>query len=154
MNTFARLISDKTEEYIKLRRSLGYVFQTQAATLRAFCHFIEDGNHLGPLTGDLALAFVLSCDVTTNVCAWRYGVLRRFAEYFSVFDVPTQRFEPHALPRSRAIPPAQNNSQTIMTPNKLLCGLWRHFKSCLYVSQQTGLDHLICFFVFGQRNWK
>lgn len=107
MNTFVRLVSDKIEEYIALRRSLGYVFQTQAATLRAFCHFIEDGNHLGPLTGELALAFVLSCEVTPTVRARRYGVLGRFAEYLSVFDAHTQRFDPRAFPRSRAIAPAR-----------------------------------------------
>ncbi len=107
MNTFARLIADKTEEYIALRRSLGYMFQVQAATLRAFCHFVADGNHSGPLTADLALAFVLSCDVTPTVRARRYGVLRRFAEYLSVFDGHAQRFHPQALPHSRAVAPAR-----------------------------------------------
>jgi integrase len=105
MNPFSRLLADKIEGYITLRRSLGYVFQSQAATLRAFCHFVEGGNHPGPLTGHLALTFVLSCPVTPPVRARRYGVLRRFAEYFSVFDIRTQRFDARVLPRSRAIAP-------------------------------------------------
>lgn len=107
MNTFTKLVSEKIEEYIALRQSLGYVFQTQAATLRAFCQFIENSNHLGPLTVDLALAFILSCDVTPTVRARRYGILGRFADYLSVFDAHTQHFDPRALPRYRSITPVR-----------------------------------------------
>lgn len=113
MSRFAQLVIDKIDDYIQLRHSLGYAFRSQAATLRAFGRFIKAGNHSGPLTQELALDFVLSCDVTPNVRAWRYGVLRRFAEYLSVFDTWTHVLDPRALPRCRAIPPARilNNAE-------------------------------------------
>ncbi|MGI9285028.1 MAG: tyrosine-type recombinase/integrase [Pseudomonadales bacterium] len=107
MNAFTHLVADKIEDYITLCRSLGYVFQTQSATLRAFCRFIESDDQSGPLTEDLALQFILSCDVTPTVRARRYSVLGRFAEYLSVFDAHTQHFSPRAFPPSRAITPVQ-----------------------------------------------
>jgi integrase len=107
MSRFAQLVVSKIADYIQLRQSLGYAFQSQAATLQAFGRFVESGEHPGPLTQELALDFVLSCDVTPNVRAWRYGVLRRFAEYLSVFDTRTHVLDPHPLPRCRAIPPAR-----------------------------------------------
>ncbi len=107
MNDFARFVSDKVEDYVELRRSLGYAFGTQAATLKAFCRFLEDGGYAGPLSRKLGIAFVLSRDVTPNVRARRHGVLLRFAEYLSIFDARTELFDPRALPRSRAIPPAR-----------------------------------------------
>ena len=64
-------------------------------------------DHPGPLTGDLALAFVLACDVTANVRARRHAVLRRFAEYLVIFEPTTEVLDAQALPRSRATPPAR-----------------------------------------------
>lgn len=107
MSAFAQLVADKVDAYIQLRQSLGYTFQNQAATLRAFGRFVEAEKHSGPLTQDLALAFVLACNVTPNVRAWRHGVVRRFAEYLSIFDPLTHILDPRALPRRRAIPPAR-----------------------------------------------
>jgi len=107
MSDFARFLSEKVTDYIQLRRSLGYTFRVQAATLKAFSRFVEQGGHSGPLTQELALAYVLSCDVTSNVRARRHGVLLRFAEYLSVFDARTEILDPQALPRSRAIAPVR-----------------------------------------------
>jgi integrase len=92
---------------VELRRGLGYSFNTQAATLRAFGRFVKHRVNVGPLTQHLALNFVLGCQVTPNVRARRYAVLKNFANYFSVFDSRTEALDPHALPRSRAIPPAR-----------------------------------------------
>jgi integrase len=107
MNAFLRLVSVKIDSYVQLRRSLGSAFESQASTLWAFQRFIERDTHAGPLTQKLVLAFVLSCDVTPNVRARRYGVLKNFADYFSVFDPRTETLDPHALPRSRAVPPVR-----------------------------------------------
>lgn len=107
MSDFARFLSDKIDDYIQLRRSLGYVFQVQAATLKALCRFSEHARHAGPLTRELAMAFVLSRDVTPNVRARRHAVIRRFAEYLSVFDPRTEALDPRALPRSRTTLPAR-----------------------------------------------
>lgn len=107
MSDFTRLLSDKVGAYVQLRRSLGYEFETQAATLRALCRFFEQGGYAGPLTRELALAFVFSRDVTPNVRARCHGVLLHFAEYLSISDPRTELLDPRALPRSRTIPPAR-----------------------------------------------
>lgn len=107
MTSFVALLEVKIGDYVRLRRSLGHVFQVQEATLRAFEKFVRDMGHDGPLTNELAVAFVLACDVTPTIRAQRHGVLRRFAEYLFVFDARTEALDPRALPRSRAIPPAR-----------------------------------------------
>ena len=106
-NKFLRLVSDRVESYIHLRRSLGHAFESQASTLNAFRVFLENSADEGPLSQELVLAYVLSCDVTPNVRARRYGVLRNFATYLSVFDARTETLDPHALPRSRAVSPVR-----------------------------------------------
>ena len=107
MNAFTCLLSTKIESYIRFRRSFGYAYESQASTLRAFVRFVTEHGDRGPLTQELALAFVLSCDVSPNVRARRYGVLRNFADYLSVFDPRTKALDLHALPRSRAIAPVR-----------------------------------------------
>jgi integrase len=107
VNSFARVLEIKVDNYVLLRRSLGYAFNSQAATLRAFQDFVKRCRHPGPLTRELAMEYVLSCNVTPNVRARRHGVLRHFAEYLAVFDARTEILDPHALPRCRAIVPAR-----------------------------------------------
>ena len=116
MNDFPRFLSDRIDDYIQLRRSLGYVFHAQAATLKALCRFSEQACHAGPLTRQLAMAFVFSRNVTPNVRARRHAVLVRFAEYLSVFDPHTEALDPRALPRSHATPPAR-----ILNDSELAC---------------------------------
>jgi len=104
MNDFAGFLADKVDAYIQLRQSLGYRFRKQAATLRAFGRFVTQGAHGGPLTQALALAFVRTRHVRPGHDAVPYGVIVRFAEYLAVFDSRTDRLDPRALPRARAIP--------------------------------------------------
>ena len=40
MTAFATFLSEKIERYIELRRSLGYAFDKQAGTLRAFVRHV------------------------------------------------------------------------------------------------------------------
>ena len=105
MSRFAEELAGRVEGYIALRRSLGYAFQTQAATLRALARDVEAKEIEGPLTRDLALNFVLSWEGTANGRAIRHGVIRRFCEYLAVYDARTETLDPRALPRSRAVPP-------------------------------------------------
>jgi integrase len=107
MSAFAATLGVKIVDYVQLRRSLGHVFHVQTATLRSFEKFVWQCGHEGPLTNELAIAFVLACDVTPTIRARRHGVLRRFAEYLSIFDARTEALDPHALPRSRATAPAR-----------------------------------------------
>jgi integrase len=105
MSAFAKILAEKVESYIELRRSLGYAFKKQAATLRALAQFVETEQLDGPLTKGMALNFVLSIEGAANGRPTRHGVLRRFGEYLAVFDARTEALDPRALPRSRAIPP-------------------------------------------------
>ncbi|MFO0736423.1 MAG: tyrosine-type recombinase/integrase [Labilithrix sp.] len=103
---FARWLSAKVDDYIELRRSLGYAFDVQAATLRAFVAYVKRRRAVGPLTTTLAVSFVMANAVTPAVRARRYGVVVRLAEYLALFDARTPTLDPHALPRSRFTPPA------------------------------------------------
>ena len=105
MSVFAKMLAEKVQSYIELRRSLGYAFKKQAATLRAFVRHVESEQLGGPLTKGMALNFVLSFTGTANGRAIRHGVLRRFCEYLAVYDARTEALDRRALPRSRAIPP-------------------------------------------------
>jgi integrase len=107
VNAFTGLLTDHINRYIQLRHALGHAFESQAATLRAFGDFVQQGAEAGPLTQPLVLTFVLRCDVTPNVRAWRYAVLKNFADYFAVFDPRTAALDPRVLPRARAIPPVR-----------------------------------------------
>lgn len=105
MSIFAKILADKVESYVELRRSLGYSFQKQAATLHALLRFVATEQLEGPLTQGMALDFVLSIEGAANGRAIRHGVLRRFCEYLTVYDARTEALDPRAFPRSRAIPP-------------------------------------------------
>ncbi|MBK8996119.1 MAG: tyrosine-type recombinase/integrase [Myxococcales bacterium] len=107
MSAFATFLAGKVSDYIRLRRSLGYVFNVQAATLRAFVRFVKVRSDQGPLTSNLAGAFVLACDVTPAVRARRHSILARFADYLAIFDPRTPVLDPQAFPRPRSTPPAR-----------------------------------------------
>ena len=66
MNGFAKTLADRAEAYIGLRRSLGYSFSKQAATLRALVRYVEQHTLGGPLTRAMALDWVLSWEGTPN----------------------------------------------------------------------------------------
>ena len=105
MNGFAKTLADRAEAYIGLRRSLGYSFSKQAATLRALVRYVEQHTLGGPLTRAMALDWVLSWEGTPNGRAIRYGVVRRFADYLAIYDPRTEALDPKTLPRTRATPP-------------------------------------------------
>ena len=98
-------LATRIESYIALRRSLGYSFQNQAATLRAFARYAETEQLKGPLTRDMVIGFVLSRLGTANHRAIAYRVLCRFCEYLAVYDSGTEALDPRTLPRCRAAPP-------------------------------------------------
>lgn len=105
MSDFPKVLADRVERYIALRRSLGYAFRKSAAILRALVRYVATEDLDGPLTRDLALRFVLSWEGTANGRAIRHGVIRRFYDYLAIYDARTEVLDPRTLPRSRAIPP-------------------------------------------------
>lgn len=121
--TFATFLSDKIERYIELRRSLGYAFDKQAGTLRAFVHHVERSRLVGPATRTMARDFVLSFRGASNSRAVRHGVLRRFYEYLVLYDARTEALERKAFHRSRAIPPPRIVSDPELASLIEACGV-------------------------------
>ncbi|MCW8309178.1 tyrosine-type recombinase/integrase [Acidiphilium sp. PA] len=105
MSRFAKTLTGRVENYIALRRSLGYSFQKQASILRALVRYVDAEQIDGPLTQEMALNFVLSWGRAANGRVIRYSVTRGFAAYLAVYDPLTEALDPKVLPRSRAIPP-------------------------------------------------
>lgn len=105
MSSFAKILAERVESYIALRRSLGYAFNNSATILRALVRYVAAEDLDGPLTQDLAVSFVLSWDGTANGRAVRHGVVRRFCDYLAIYDGRTEALDPRTFPRSRAIPP-------------------------------------------------
>ena len=123
MTAFTTFLSEKIERYIKLRRSLGYAFDKQAGTLRAFVHHVERSRLDGPATRTMAMDFVLSFRGAANGRVVRHGVLRRFYEYLALYDARTEALERRAFHRSRAIPPPRIVNEAELTSLIEACSL-------------------------------
>jgi integrase len=104
-STFAIMLGECVERYLAFRRSLGYSLKKHAAILRELVRYVAAQQLEGPLCGRTVLSFIFSWEGTANGRAVRYGVVRRFSEYLAIFDSSTERLDPKALPRNRAIPP-------------------------------------------------
>jgi len=50
MSVFAKMLAEKVQSYIELRRSLGYAFKKQAGILRAFVRTWSRSSWAVPLT--------------------------------------------------------------------------------------------------------
>jgi integrase len=122
MTAFTTFLREKLERYIALRRSLGYTFNKQAGTLRAFVRYVERSQLDAPATRTMALDFVLSFRGAANSRAVRHGVLRRFYEYLAVYDPGTEALERRVFSRSRAIPPPRILSEAELASLINACG--------------------------------
>jgi integrase len=105
MSTFVNSVATSIENYVALKRSLGYQFHKQAASLQTFLRHLRITGARGPLCEALALEFVIASNLTSNGKAICYAVIRRFAEYHAAFDPRTGQFDRRALPYSRIAPP-------------------------------------------------
>jgi hypothetical protein len=76
MSTFAKTLAEKVEDYVALRRSLGYAFRKQAAILRKLVRYVEVRQLDGPLTRNVAIDFLFSWEGTANGRAVHHGILR------------------------------------------------------------------------------
>lgn len=79
-------VGEHIGNYVALRKTLGYKFETQARTLANFDRFLAASSHAGPVTQDVALAFVSARG--TGGHGWRsrqYQFVRDFADYLSAF---------------------------------------------------------------------
>lgn len=105
MNAFSVKLGEHAEAYVALRRGLGFSLAKQAAILRALVDYVDAEQIDGPLCRRTVLGFIYSWEGTANGRAVRYGVVRRFTDYLAIFEPDTERLDPKAFPRNRAIPP-------------------------------------------------
>lgn len=98
-------LREALEEYIAIRRSLGFDFRASAHWLRNFVTFAER-EEASVITVDLALSWVKHRDVEAATMSARLGMVRRFAAYRLAEDPRTEVPPAGLLPyRYRRKPP-------------------------------------------------
>jgi integrase len=126
MILFQSVFAEHLSGYMKLRRGLGFRFQTEADLLRLFDRYVHERGHT-ELTQELALNFASdNPDTSTNYRAQRYQVARQFSEYLATFHPRTPLLDPKAMVRSRSRTPPY-----IYTDEELACllGEARHLSA-------------------------
>lgn len=89
------------EEYLAVRRGLGFALKIQGYQLLRFGSFADNLGHRGPLTLELAVRWARSNAPRPATWAARINVLRPFAKYRAQFDPDTEIPPPNLLGRSR-----------------------------------------------------
>ena len=97
-------LRDALQEYVMLRRSLGFKFRDDARTLARFVAFMEERRELH-ITARLALDWVQQGHVQPAERARRLCFVRGFARHLSAIDslteVPSQELHPFRSTRAR-----------------------------------------------------
>jgi len=79
------------EDYLTMRRSLGFAIHVEGQELIRFARFAEQAGHRGPLTTNLAVRWArLPSAASPIYWARRLDVVRRFAKYRLLFDRSTE----------------------------------------------------------------
>jgi integrase len=93
-----KTLSQHLDDYLQLRRQLGYKMQEPGALLRNFVRFAEQKG-AGVIRTKLALEWAAQPNMKPTQSGSRLGVVRRFAEYLSAYDacteVPPQKLLPY-----------------------------------------------------------
>jgi len=80
----------EAEQYLEMRRKLGFAMRIEGAQLLRFARYAESVGHDGPLTVELALQWAqASCGSQLNQ-ARRLDVVRRFARYLKFSDAEAE----------------------------------------------------------------
>ncbi|MGH2358025.1 MAG: tyrosine-type recombinase/integrase, partial [Candidatus Limnocylindria bacterium] len=83
-------LASRAEEYLALRRALGYKLRGYDAVLRELVGWLDDRN-AGVVTADLALAWAQSRPTSSPLRQrQRLTIVRRFAEYLFAIDARTE----------------------------------------------------------------
>ena len=105
MMSFQSVFAEYLSDYVKLRRELGFRFETETDLLGAFDRYVHGSAHT-ELTQDLALNFASdNPNTSTNYRAQRYRVVRQFSEFVAALDPQTPLLDPKAMPRARSLIP-------------------------------------------------
>ncbi len=96
----------KAEEYLKMKRTLGYAMRIEGEQLLRFARYAEEAGHNGPLTVEIALQWAQSSSGKRISQARRLDIVRRFARYLKL-HVPGTEIPQEGLlgPSYRRIPP-------------------------------------------------
>ena len=78
------------EEYLALRRSLGFDLVSQGRSLLGFASYADRIDYRGPLTVDLALRWASSDSHDPSAAARRLSIIRGFARHRVAFDPATE----------------------------------------------------------------
>ena len=79
------------DEYVTVRRGLGFGVDTPRWLLRSFARFVDRAGHDGPITTDLAVQWALTSHSRDPAQATRrLSALRPFARYCALFDAATE----------------------------------------------------------------
>ncbi|HLZ54809.1 MAG TPA: tyrosine-type recombinase/integrase [Verrucomicrobiae bacterium] len=93
-----KTLSHHLDDYLQLRRQLGYKMQEAGFLLRNFVRFAEQKG-AGVIRAKLALQWAAQPNIKPAQSGSRLGVVRRFAEYLSAYDarteVPPQKLLPY-----------------------------------------------------------
>jgi integrase len=83
-------LQDALDEYLSMRRSLGFTLRIPASLLRRFVAFVEQAGRT-VITTDLALQWAThSPGVQPFTWTWRLGIVRRFAAWHHTIDPRTE----------------------------------------------------------------
>lgn len=106
MRSFLSRFAPRLNDYVTLRRSLGFQFAVQAEMLIRFDRFAHERRHEGAITAQLVTDFATSGEVSEVFQLRRYQVVRNFAEYVANFEPETPLLDPGFIrhPRKRPVP--------------------------------------------------
>jgi len=90
MTQSAGTMLEAAEDYLDLRRKLGFQIGIEAAELRRFARFADRIGHRGPITTELAVRWATLPDSSRQYHARRLDVVRRFARHRASHDAATE----------------------------------------------------------------
>lgn len=106
MRPFMSCFAPRLNDYVALRRGLGFQFKVQAELLIRFDRFAHARRHEGAITAELIIAFATSGSVSEVHQSRRYQVVCNFAQYLANFEPATPLMDPSFIrrPRQRPVP--------------------------------------------------
>jgi integrase len=107
-----KTLSQHLNDYLNLRRRLGYKLEEVEASLRSFVRFAQQEG-ASVIKTKLALRWAAQPNIKPGQRAWRLGMVRRFASHVSAYDarteVPPQKLLPYHLRRRAPCPYTDEN---------------------------------------------
>jgi len=96
----------KAEQYLEMRRNLGYAMRIEGEQLLRFARYVERMEHKGHLTVEIALQWAQASSGSCICHARRLDIVRRFARYLKQYVPETEIPQEGMLgPSYRRIPP-------------------------------------------------